>query len=35
MPLTDTSVRNAKRTKKPQKLADGGGMFLLVTPGRG
>jgi len=32
MPLTDTAVRNAKPAAKPFKLADGGGMFLLVTP---
>jgi integrase len=32
MPLTDIAVRSAKPTDKPQKLADGGGLFLLVTP---
>jgi integrase len=32
MPLTDTVVRNAKPKAKPYKLADGGGMFLLVNP---
>lgn len=31
-PLTDTKVRTVKPTKKPQKLFDGGGLFLLVTP---
>lgn len=32
MPLTDTAIRNAKAGKKPLKLFDGGGLFLLVTP---
>lgn len=32
MPLTDTTIRNAKLTDKAQKLFDGGGLFLLVTP---
>lgn len=32
MPLTDTAIRNAKPAEKPQKLADGGGLFLLVNP---
>lgn len=32
MPLTDISIRNAKTGDKPQKLFDGGGLFLLVTP---
>jgi len=31
-PLTDTKVRTIKPTKKPLKLFDGGGLFLLVTP---
>ncbi|MFZ2630357.1 MAG: integrase arm-type DNA-binding domain-containing protein [Desulfosalsimonadaceae bacterium] len=31
-PLTDTRVRTIKPTEKPQKLFDGGGLFLLVTP---
>jgi integrase len=30
--LTDTSIRNAKPAEKPFKLADGGGLFLLVNP---
>jgi integrase len=30
--LTDTAIRKAKPTDKPQKLADGGGMYLLVKP---
>ncbi len=32
MPLTDTALRNAKPQTKPYKLADGGGLFLLVQP---
>lgn len=32
MPLTDTSVRNAKPRERAYKLADGGGLYLLVTP---
>src|SRR3984893_1587201 len=32
MPLTDTAVRNAKRSARPQKLTDGGGLHLLVIP---
>jgi integrase len=32
MPLTDTAVRNAKPADKAQKLFDGGGLFLLITP---
>ena len=31
-PLTDTKVRTIKPAEKPQKLFDGGGLFLLVTP---
>ena len=31
-PLTDTKLRTIKATEKPQKLFDGGGLFLLVTP---
>ncbi len=34
-PLTDTKVRTVKRGKKLQKLFDGGGLFLLVTPSGG
>lgn len=30
-PLTDPDIRNAKPREKPYKLADGGGLFLLVT----
>ncbi len=30
--LTDIKIRNTKPTDKPQKLFDGGGLFVLVTP---
>jgi hypothetical protein len=30
--LTDTAVRGAKPADKPQKLFDGGGLFLFVAP---
>jgi integrase len=32
MPLSDTKCRNAKPHSKSQKLSDGGGLHLLVTP---
>jgi integrase len=32
MPLTATAVKNAKPKDKPYKLADQGGLFLLVQP---
>lgn len=32
MPLTATEVKQAKPQIKPRKLADGGGLFLLVQP---
>lgn len=32
MPLSDTAIRTAKPTNKPQKLADGGGLYLLLNP---
>ncbi|WP_045837254.1 integrase arm-type DNA-binding domain-containing protein [Hyphomicrobium sp. 99] len=32
MPLTVTAIRAAKPGAKPYKLADGGGLFLLVNP---
>lgn len=32
MPLTDVAIRQAKATKKPFNLSDGGGLHLLVTP---
>ncbi len=31
-PLSDIQVRTAKSKDKAYKLADGGGLFLLVTP---
>ena len=35
MPLTDVAVRNLKPKSRPYKLADGGGMYLLVRPDGG
>jgi hypothetical protein len=32
MPLTDVFCRNAKPSEKPQKISDGGGLFLLIEP---
>ena len=32
MPLTDTTIRNAKRADRPYKLFDERGLFLLITP---
>lgn len=32
MPLTDVLCRNVKPSEKPQKISDGGGLFLLVEP---
>jgi len=32
MPLTDTAIRQTKPGSKSVKLADGGGLYLLVTP---
>ncbi|KAB2891408.1 MAG: DUF4102 domain-containing protein [Desulfobulbaceae bacterium] len=32
VPLTDTRIRTIKATPKAQKLFDGGGLFLLVSP---
>lgn len=32
MPLSDTAIRNAKPADKPQKLADGGNLYLLLNP---
>lgn len=32
MPLTDTTIRNARPAAKPQKLYDGGGLYLEVAP---
>jgi len=33
MTLTDTRIRNTKPRATAYKLSDGGGMYLLVTPG--
>ena len=30
--LTDTAIRRAKPREKPYKLADGGGLYLLINP---
>ncbi len=35
MSLTDTAVRRAKTKKKPYKMFDAGGLFLLVMPNGG
>ena len=35
MPLTHAQIRNAKPGPEPTKLADGGGLFLLVAPAGG
>lgn len=35
MPLTDTAIRTAKAAEKTQKLFDGGGLYLEVTPNGG
>ena len=32
MPLTEIAVRSSKPREKPYKLADGLGMYLLVSP---
>lgn len=32
MPLTDTALKNAKPTGKAFKMADAGGLYMLVTP---
>ena len=32
MSLSDAKVRNAKPRKKPYKIADGEGLFLLIAP---
>lgn len=32
VPLTDVRIRNAKSKDKPYKLADGGGLYLEITP---
>jgi len=32
MAVTDTQLRNAKGQTKPRKIADGGGLFILINP---
>ena len=32
MPLTATSIKNARAADKPRKLFDGGGLYLLLNP---
>jgi hypothetical protein len=34
MPLTDIAIRKIKSTAKPQRLFDGGGLYLEVAPPR-
>ena len=33
MALTDVAIRNARPTGKTQRIWDGGGLYLEVTPG--
>jgi integrase len=35
MPLSDTTIRTAKAAAKPQRLFDGGGLYLEVSPAGG
>ncbi|MGB9151855.1 MAG: integrase arm-type DNA-binding domain-containing protein [Alphaproteobacteria bacterium] len=35
MPLTDTAIRRATAKKKPYKMFDSGGLFLLIMPNGG
>ena len=35
MPLTDRQIKNAKPADKAYKLADGGGLYLQITPAGG
>ncbi|TVT74640.1 MAG: DUF4102 domain-containing protein [Denitromonas halophila] len=35
MPLTDAAIRKVRPAEKPQKLFDGGGLHLVVTPAGG
>lgn len=35
MPLTDTTIKNAKPSAKPQRLFDGGGLYLEIAPAGG
>ncbi|MGB6933341.1 MAG: Arm DNA-binding domain-containing protein, partial [Acidobacteriaceae bacterium] len=35
MKLTDIHIKRIKRSAKPRKVSDGGGLFLWVTPSGG
>jgi hypothetical protein len=35
MPLTDTSIRNARPTEKPVRIFDGGGLYVEISPAGG
>jgi len=35
MPITDVALRNAKPRDRAYKIADGGGLYLQVTPAGG
>ena len=35
MPLTDTSIRNAKPDKKARRMSDGEGLYLEISPAGG
>ena len=35
MALTDTAIRKAKPTRKAQRLFDGGGFYLEISPAGG
>lgn len=35
MPLTDTAIRNAKPAEKSRKMADGGGLYIEISPSGG
>jgi Arm DNA-binding domain len=35
MPLTDTAIRKTKPTEKVQRLFDGGGLYLEISPAGG
>lgn len=35
MPLTDASIRNAKPAEKSRKMADGGGLYIEISPSGG
>lgn len=35
MALSDTKIRSIKPSDKPYKLADGGGLYLLINPSGG